>query len=237
MFKKIMELKNDNNNNISYLIENDHFNKKAKKDEKLNMFIIITKEMMKEIRNKIIYQYFGDTNYRFIPPSFRSYRLYVISGFNMMKKRTRILSYILIPNETEKTYKVYFSNLKNKFCFNPRLFNMDFNKASCKAIKSVYPNIYIVKCFFHFTQYLYKKLKQLGLTKIKFKDDILELLFNLKRLSLINPKEIPILYKKIKNKYNKKNIQNFIHILKKFGSLYVNLKNIKSFQIGIIIIY
>jgi len=56
----------------------------------------------------------------------------------MIIKRTRILSYALIQNETEKTYNVLFSNLKNKFGFNPKLFNIDFNKASCKAIKKIF---------------------------------------------------------------------------------------------------
>ena len=189
------------------------------------MFIIITKSMMKEIRNKDIYQFFGDATYRCVPPSFRSYRLYVISGFNMIIKRTRILSYALIQNETEKTFNVLFSNLKNKFGFNPKLFNIDFNKASCKAIKKVFPNIYIVKCFFHFNQCLYKKLKQLGLTKKLFKDDILEILFNLKRLAFIDPKDIPNLYKKIKTKYNKKEYSDFYAYFEKTWKPMCKFKN------------
>lgn len=114
---------------------------------------------------------------------------------------------------------------------------MDFNKASCKANKKVFPNIYIVKCFFHFTQCLYKKLKQLGLTKKGFKDDILEILFNLKWLSFIDPRDIPNIYRKIKNKYNKKNIRIFILISQKHWNQFVNLKSINSFLIGIIIMY
>ena len=60
IYNKIVDLKDNNNDNISYLIEYEHFNKKTKKNENLNMFIIITKTMMKEIRNKDIYQFFGD---------------------------------------------------------------------------------------------------------------------------------------------------------------------------------
>ena len=87
--------------NINILI------KKPKK-WKFKIVFIITKTMMKEIGNKNIYQFFGDAIYRCFPPSFSSYRLYEISGFNMVIKRTRILSYIFIYNETQKKLIFYF---------------------------------------------------------------------------------------------------------------------------------
>ena len=98
--------------------------------------------MCLEIRNKDTYQYFGDATFRCVPPTFRYYILYVISGFNLIIKSTRLLVYILIPNETEKTYLEMFQYLNNNFGFEPKLFTMDFNKASSKAIKK-FIQIYI----------------------------------------------------------------------------------------------
>jgi len=68
---------------------------KLKKNEIINMFIILNKNMALEIKNKDIYQFFGDATYRCIPPTFRGYRLYVISGYHLTLKRAIILAYIL----------------------------------------------------------------------------------------------------------------------------------------------
>jgi len=54
-----------------------------------------------------------------------------------------------------------FNKLKNDFGFSPKIYTSDFNKASAKAVKSNYPNIYLVKCFFHFVQCIWKHLKNL----------------------------------------------------------------------------
>ena len=114
------------------------------------MFIILFKNMALKIKNKNIYQFFGDATYRYVSPTFRGYRLYVISGYHLILKRAIILAYILIQNETYMTYNTMFNKLKNDFGFSPKTYTCDFNKASAKAVKSNFPNIYLVKCFFHF---------------------------------------------------------------------------------------
>ena len=43
--------------------------------------------MSKEIKNKDIYQYFGDATYRCVPPTFRKYRLYILFVFNLNLKK------------------------------------------------------------------------------------------------------------------------------------------------------
>ena len=79
-----------------------------------------------------------------------NYRLYAISGYHLILKTARILAYILIQNETYMTYNTIFNKLKNDFGFSPKTYTCDFNKASAKAVKSNFPHIYLVKCFFHF---------------------------------------------------------------------------------------
>jgi len=196
MTDKLIELKDESKEKISYICEYKHYNKITKKDDTLIMYIILTKEMSREIKNKDIYQFFGDATYRCVPPTFRKYRLYILSGFNLQLKKTMIVAMILIPNETQITYKEMFKNLKNIFGFNPRLFNMDFNKAECIALKEIFPNVYIIKCFFHYIQCLYKYIKKSCLNIKEYKTDISELLLNLKMLSFIEPDNISYIYKK-----------------------------------------
>ena len=93
------------------------------------MYFIITKNKSFELRNKDISQYFGDAAYHCVPPTFRTYKLYIIFGFNIILKKITILSYILIPNETVNTYIVLFKHLKNNFGFNSKIFTIDFNIA------------------------------------------------------------------------------------------------------------
>ena len=122
------------------------------------MLIIINKNMSVD---RDIFQYFGGAIYRFQPPTFRAYKLYVISGFNLILKRTKILSYFLIQDETFTTYNEIFKILKKKFEFNPKLFNMDFNKAYCKVIKN------------------YKHIPKYGLNNQNGKNELYEFLYNL----------------------------------------------------------
>ena len=145
----------------------------------------MNKNMRIDIRDKEIFQFFGDSTYRCVPPTFRSYKLYIISGFHLVMKITRILSYVLIPNEKEETYYVLFNTLK-----------MDFQKSSAKEIKKAFPRIYLIKCFFHFIQCLYKYIIKLKLNKKEYKNEIFEILFNIKLLSFIKPENIPLINKK-----------------------------------------
>ena len=137
------------------------------------------------------------------------------------------MAYILIQNEATNTYEVLFENVKNKFGFNPKLFTMDFQKSSAKAIKNIFPNIYFIKCFFHFIQSLIKNLKKYNLFKNEFKKEIYELLFNLKMLSFINPDNIYNIYKKIKKKFNDKKYIDFFRYFERAWKPNCKYKNIK----------
>ena len=52
----------------------------------------------------LIISFFGDATYRCIPPILRNYKLYIWSGFNLKIKRTRLIAYALLPNQTKGTY-------------------------------------------------------------------------------------------------------------------------------------
>ena len=95
-----------------------------------------------------------------------------------------------------------FNKLKNVFGFSPKIYSCDFNKASAKAVKANFPEIYLVKCFFHFVQCIWKNLKKFGLTKSDNIKETTELTYNIKMLCFIDPENIYTLYKKILKKYN-----------------------------------
>ena len=57
------------------------------------------------------------------------------------------------------TYNTMFNTLKNDFEFSPNIYTCCFNKASLKAVKYNFTNIYLVKCSFHFMQCIWKHLK------------------------------------------------------------------------------
>lgn len=145
---KIIYLKDLYNNEICYLVAYEHYNKIKKENEKLNMYFIMNKNKCLEIKNKDVYQFFGDATYRCTPPTFRAYKLYVISGYNFIIKRSRILAYILIPNETYTTYNIMFNKLKSDFGFRPKIFTVDFNKSSAKAIKIIFQKYIWLNVFF-----------------------------------------------------------------------------------------
>ena len=111
-----------------------------------------------------------------------------------------------------------FDKLKNDYGFIPKNFHYWFNKASAKALKQVFPKVYIIKCFFHFVKCLGKYLKKYSLLDQENKKNSFELLFNLKRLSFIEPNNIFTLYKKINKKYNNNKYKKFLHILKITGN-------------------
>ena len=179
------------------------------------MYFIINNRMSDILKSNDINQYFGDATYRALPPTMRNYKLYIISGFNLIEKRTRIGAFILIPNETETTYYNMFYNLKNNHGFKPKFFTLDFNKASSKAIKEIFPNIFIIKCFYHYIQAIWRNLKKYKLYANENKSEIIELAFNLKRLCFINPKNIPILYKKIEQKYSANEYKKFFQYFRR----------------------
>lgn len=98
----------------------------------------------------------------------RFYQLYCIHGdLRSTRYYTNIipLIYVLMPNKRENTYERMFRLLKQNLPkWNPNRFIVDFELAPIKAIRSVFTNIHLQGCNFHFKQALYKKADSLGIT-------------------------------------------------------------------------
>ena len=72
-----------------------------------------------------------------------------------------------------------------------------------KAIKENYPNCIIIKCYFHWIQAIYKRLKKDGYC---YKDKIIkthEFLYNIKLMPFLEYKMLKRFYDKLIEKYEK----------------------------------
>ena len=168
--------------------------------------------LMKDANN---HQFFGDATYRCVPPTYRRYKLYVICSFNLIYKHTKVVAYILIPNETKITYLKVFEILKNNYFFNPKIFTCDFNAASNNALKKIFPNCYIINCYFHFAQAIWKKVKKYNLTEDNNIQKTRELIYNIKVLCFIKPDNIYPIFKLIKNRFNDDKYSEFFSYFEK----------------------
>ena len=99
----INNLKDKNNNPISYCYQYEYLNKKTKKNKIFNLWLKMTKDMKKNLTNQTNTQFFCDTTYCCVPPTFKHYKLFIISSYNFTDKNIYICAYCLIPNELEKT--------------------------------------------------------------------------------------------------------------------------------------
>ena len=75
--------------------------------------------------------------------------------------------HILMSAKNEELYTAVLSAVHSFIPeFNPSIAMCDFEKASRNAFKTVFPYTTIVGCWFHFTQAVYHKIKELGLCKL-----------------------------------------------------------------------
>jgi len=82
------------------------------------------------------------------------------------------LAYVLLPDKKEVTYNKMFQALKSlKFDLCPKSFTTDFEKAAMNSIKNEFPSTEIHGCFFHFSQVVWRKIQNYGLTT-KYIEDV-----------------------------------------------------------------
>ena len=101
---------------------------------------------------KSIKQAFMDVSFKCVPPGMSNYKILVLSGFDLEDKKAKLLALALIPNQTQSTIVKFLSIMKNTYLFNPLIITSDFGKSPVNSIRTVYPEIKWVPCFFHFSQ-------------------------------------------------------------------------------------
>lgn len=214
IISQIINLKDDDDESICTSYTYEIMNNKTKEKKIETLFLILTRNMVDNLQNDNIQQYFTDITYHCIPPTVRRYKLIILSGFNLKDKKTHICAYGLIPDEKFETIKKFFFELKNNYKFNPKIITTDYSKSITKAIYENFPECLMIKCFFHWMQALWKKLKEMGYTQKNNISNTKEFIFNLKLMAFLDSKVLKKFYKLIVEEYGNK-YEKFLQYFKK----------------------
>jgi len=96
-------------------------------------------------------------------------QIYIVFGFD--KGYMIPCIYCLTTKRDEILYKKVFSHIKNlcaniNLNFSPSKFTSDFELATINACTSILPNVKISACFFHYSQSIWRKIQDLGLSRL-----------------------------------------------------------------------
>jgi len=96
-------------------------------------------------------------------------QIYIIFGFNNGFMIPCI--YCLTTKRDEILYKKVFNHLITlcaniNLTFSPKRFTCDFELAAIQACQSIFPNTKISGCFFHYSQSIWRKIQELGLSRL-----------------------------------------------------------------------
>ena len=78
--EKIFHLKDDNGIEIAQTIDYE-IKLENNETEKLKFIIIANKDMLLNLKNNLIDEFFIDTTYSCVPPSVHNFKLFIINGF------------------------------------------------------------------------------------------------------------------------------------------------------------
>ena len=105
-----------------------------------------------------------------VPTSFS--QLYVVFGSGgQPSDKIYPAAYMLLPDKNSNTYKHAFQTLGNMTGAKPTSVSMDFEQSAISALKSVFPDVVIKGCAFHFKQSLRKNLGTKGCLKLYKQDE------------------------------------------------------------------
>ena len=100
--EKCFQMLDEKGNNISKVVE---YPDEKDVSKKLKFIILGNDDILTNLKNNNINQYFMDCTYKAVPPNIYKLRLMVISGFDFNLKKTVLCGFILLPHENEYTFK------------------------------------------------------------------------------------------------------------------------------------
>ena len=205
-----------------YDIEYDYSNNKNKKAisqrRKEKIIFFGTKNMFENLNNIDVKQYFLDITYKIIPQKFKPYKMLTIKGFNTNTKQSVLCTLVCIKYEDEISIYYSMKYLHDFYHFNPEIINIDYSLALWNGLnnKQLFDkNPIVIKCFFHFSQALTKKIKSL-----KFPKNYNSSIYMIKK----NIQIICFLKKSLVNKYMDF-LKNYLNENEKEISLYNYINN------------
>ena len=157
-----------------------------------------------------------DGTFKSCPKSF--YQIYNIIGKDKKTGMIIPLIFILMSHKSYDSYFYVFDfiqkllkkekielDIKNIF------FMLDFEKASRRALKTIFPDSRILGCYFHYVKALWSKAKKEGLTKKNIIFDTYILIFAFKMFQFIQQNKKGEFIEEIKKLYSeKKQYEKFI---------------------------
>ena len=199
----IFNFQDDEGNNITETIyyENENVNDNEVKKEQYKFILLANKQIIDNLKNNQIIEFFFDCTYKCVPPTKPKMMLMVLCGYNNFSKKTVLCVFILLQNEKEFTFKKIFEYLRDKYSFNPPKIMCDFSLSQINACKSVFPNTLIHCCFFHFSQCIWNKFKKYNLCEKGSYKDNYTLLFNIQLMCFMKRENINRFFKELKKKY------------------------------------
>ena len=147
-----------------------------------------------------------------------------IKTFNCQIKNTKLCILIAIKYEDQNSFYYTLKYLKDFFNFNPEIINIDFSQSLYNAIKlkSLFDkNIKVISCFFHYSQSIVSKMKNLKIINQNLSKKGFTILLNIQILSFLKPE----LFKKyIDFLEDNLNEEKEINLFKYFKNYWLNKK-------------
>lgn len=111
--------------------------------------------------------FYGDGTFKSCPVPFDElYTIHGDTGSTVQHTNIVPLVYALMSNRKTESYVILFHMIKSQLPdWNPTKFKIDYEKAVMKAIAIVFPSAIIKGCYYHYNKAIFKKGKDLNLTK------------------------------------------------------------------------
>ena len=123
-----------------------------------DIVMLTTRNMLEQLENAAII-YMDGTFY--VTPSLFSQ----VYSIHIMVENTMICcAYFLLPGKSKDIYVKMLPVLQQRCLLNPEGIQTDFELAAIQAASQLHPNAKIKGCFFHFTQCVWRKVQDIGLS-------------------------------------------------------------------------
>ncbi|CAI2383947.1 unnamed protein product [Moneuplotes crassus] len=159
-------------------------------------------QVAEEMKDDPNFHLFVDGTFKCCPKVWS--QLLNVCVFHKRKKLYIPICHVLMQTQTYEGYVSVFHWLRDTFGFNPKFVTVDFEIATMRVIKEVWPDCRLVPCFFHFVKCLWMNAAKCGLRKKKFVCDTKQLVFSLKALAFRPPAKVYRRFEKIKGIYEQK---------------------------------
>lgn len=113
---------------------------------------------------KNVYEFFIDGTFQSCPAPFT--QLLSIHGDTSISESpstTHVipLIYALMTHKNEESYNALFVIIKAQLEWSPKKIHLDFEVAPANVLMSIFPDIILKKCYYHFSKSIWKKAKEM----------------------------------------------------------------------------